>query len=169
MHNTDVKEKEGQLPIDFGHLAKPIPGALELLKTINDSGVPWAIVTSGTEPLLQGWLKVMDMARPSNVVTAENVENGKPDPACYQLGAKKIGVDGADKSSVVVFEDALSGIKAGKAAGYKVVALTTTHEIEDLKKAEPDWIVKDMNSVSLKNWDPKTKRGEIEIKGALVL
>lgn len=111
----------------------------------------------------------MNMARPTHVVTAESVANGKPDPSCYQLGAKKIGVDNAEKRSVLVFEDALSGIKAGKAAGYTVIALTTTHGIDDLKKAGPDYIIKDMTSVSLKHWDAKSGRGDIEIRNALIV
>lgn len=166
---TDVKEQEAALPKNFGHLAKAIPGALELIQAADNAKLPWAIVTSATEGLLQGWLKVMNMARPTHVVTAESVANGKPDPSCYQLGAKKIGVDNAEKRSVLVFEDALSGIKAGKAAGYTVIALTTTHEIDDLKKAGPDYIIKDMTSVSLKQWDAKSGRGDIEIRNALIV
>ena len=39
---------------------------------------PWAIVTSGTRPLLDGWLDVMQLAHPQRLVTAEDVQAGKP-------------------------------------------------------------------------------------------
>lgn len=49
-----------------------------------------------------------------------------------------------------MLEDAPSGIKAGKAAGFKVIALTTTHSLEKLQEAGADWIVEDLRSVSVK-------------------
>ena len=50
----------------------------------------------------------------------------------------------------MVLEDAPSGIKAGKAGGFKVVALTTTHSLEKLQAAGADWIVEDLRSIAVK-------------------
>ena len=82
------------------------------------------------------------------LVVAEDVEQGKPDPRCYVLGRKKLGLD--EGASIVVLEDAPSGIRAGKAAGFKVIALTTTHELGQLRDAGADWIVQDLRSVGVK-------------------
>lgn len=139
-----------------------------MLDEIERRGVPWSIVTSGTIPLVTGWLDVMKLAHPKNLVTAENVSIGKPDPACYQLGAKKLGLQRQEPSSIVVFEDAPAGVRAGKAAGFTVVALFTTHRLEQLVEAGADYIVQDMRSVSLKSWDQVTGHGELEIRDALV-
>jgi len=46
----------------------------------------------------------------------------------------------------IVFEDSISGILAGKSAGMTVVALTTTHTKEELRKA--DLIIKDYTEIS---------------------
>jgi glycerol 3-phosphatase-1 len=73
------------------------------------------------------------------------------------------------KPSVIVFEDAPAGVISGKAAGFRVVALATTHTIDQLVAAGPDWIVKDMTSVQLKAWDPTTGEAQIEISNALAL
>lgn len=48
---------------------------------------------------------------------------------------------------VLVIEDSPAGIRAGKAASCKVLGLATTHSIVEVKKANPDWIVKDLQSV----------------------
>ena len=69
---------EGLVPKQFGHDAVEIPGARDLLASLQAEEVPWAIVTSGTRPLIDGWLEVMRLARPKRLVTAEEVRQGKP-------------------------------------------------------------------------------------------
>jgi len=61
---------------------------------------------------------------PAVLVTAEDVASGKPDPACYVLGAQRLGVPVQD---CLVFEDASVGIRAGEAAGADVMVVTATH------------------------------------------
>jgi len=51
--------------------------------------------------------------------------------------------------NVLVLEDSPAGIKAGKAAGCKVVGLVTSHTAEQVLSAEPDWTVQDLESVRL--------------------
>jgi glycerol 3-phosphatase-1 len=124
-------------------------------------------VTSGTRPLVTGWLDVMKLAHPKNMVTAEDVEAGKPDPACYKLGFTKLNLQ-QDKPSIIVFEDAPAGVRAGKAAGFKVIAFATTHSLQQLMDAGADWILKDACSVSLKAWNKTTGEAHLDIVNALV-
>jgi len=126
-----------------------------------------AIVTSGSLPLVTGWLDVMKLAHPKHLVTAEDVKDGKPDPACYLLGCEKLGLE--CKRDCVVLEDAPAGVKAGKAAGFKVIGLATSHTIEQLREAKADWIVRDMQSVICKGYDKKSGKVEIVISGAVEL
>lgn len=109
----------------------------------------------------------MKLAHPKNLVTAEDVDNGKPDPACYLLGKKKLALP-KEQSSIIVFEDAPAGIRSGKAAGFTVIALHTTHTLGQLKEAGADFIVQDMRSVSLKSWTKATGEVKLEIVNALV-
>ncbi|KAF2198685.1 HAD-like protein [Delitschia confertaspora ATCC 74209] len=162
-----ISHNEGLVPKEFGQDAVEIPGSRDILTQLNRHGVPWAIVTSGTRPLVTGWLDVMQMAHPENLVTAEMVKQGKPDPEGYLMGHSKLNLS-HEKASIVVFEDAPAGVRAGKAAGFKVVALATTHSLEQLKESGADWIVRDMRSVSLKGWDQTTGEAQIEIVDALV-
>lgn len=74
---VDIAEKEGQIPIKYGADAVEIPGSRAFLEELEKQSIPWAIVTSGTRPLVTGWLGVMKLAHPKNLVTAEDVENGQ--------------------------------------------------------------------------------------------
>jgi glycerol-1-phosphatase len=160
----DVSKVESQLPREFGATAVEIPGARSLLHTLQDAGAHWGVVTSGTRGLITGWLEVLKLTQPPFLVVAEDVEKGKPDPQCYLLGRDRLGLGGT--TSVLVVEDAPSGIRAGKAAGFKVVGLNTTHAIQQVKDAGADWVVKDLRSISLKQVDDG-KGVTIEIRDAL--
>ncbi|KAH7414415.1 HAD-like domain-containing protein [Phaeosphaeria sp. MPI-PUGE-AT-0046c] len=162
-----ISHVEGLIPKEFGQDAVEIPGSRFLLEQLEEQGIPWCIVTSGTRPLVSGWLDVMTLAHPKNMVTAEDVQNGKPDPACYQLGEKLLALQ-QSKPSIIVFEDAPAGIRSGKAAGFTVVALHTTHKLEQLVEAGADYIVQDMRSVTLSSWDKTTGVVQLEIVNALV-
>ena len=99
-----------------------IPGAVEFLK-----GLPadqWALVTSAPKALALRRLQAAGIPVPAVWVTAEDVANGKPDPGCYLLGAKRLGISIED---CLVFEDATVGIRAGEAAGADVVVVTSAH------------------------------------------
>lgn len=162
-----ISHVEGLIPKEFGQDAVEIPGSRALLDSLEEQTVPWCIVTSGTRPLVSGWLDVMKLAHPKNLVTAEDVLNGKPDPACYLMGSKKLGLR-EKQPTIIVFEDAPAGVKSGKAAGFVVVGLYTTHTLEQLVEAGADYIVRDMRDVLLKAWDKTTGVGEVQITNALV-
>jgi glycerol 3-phosphatase-1 len=138
---------EGRLPVLYGADASEIPGARDLLRSVTEQHVPWAIVTSGTSPLVNGWLRVLKMPVPEHLVAAEDVQEGKPDPACYLMGKEKLGLQ--DAAQVLVLEDSPAGILAGKAAGCRVLAVVTSHTAEKIVAAKPDWIVKDLRSVRI--------------------
>lgn len=163
----DISELEGRIPKEHGADAIEIPGSREFLDKLEQNAIPWCIVTSGTRPLVTGWLDVLTLAHPKNLVTAEDVENGKPDPACYRLGRTKLALS-HQQPSIVVFEDAPAGVRSGKAAGFVVIALHTTHTLDQLREAGADFIVRDMRSVVLKGWDKSTGHAEIEVLDALV-
>lgn len=163
MLRSDIKQMEGRLPIKYGGDAVEIPGARDLLDSIQKDNIPWAIVTSGTTPLVAGWLNVLKLPLPEHLVVAEDVENGKPDPSCYLMGKEKLGLKGA--AAVLVLEDSPAGIKAGKDAGCKVLGVVTSHTVAQVLAAGPDYIVKDLRSVRIVG---KSHEGvELEILDAL--
>ncbi|KZF26289.1 glycerol-3-phosphate phosphatase 1 [Xylona heveae TC161] len=161
-----VAQVEAQIPKRFGRDAEMIPGARNLIALLNEAGASWAIVTSGTRPLVQGWLDVLRIAQPKHVVVAEDVENGKPDPACYRLGRARLGLSA--EAATLVIEDAPAGIRAGKAAGCQVVGLTTTHSAQQVREAGADWIIPDLRSITFLGQDKDTGDLHLEIKHFLL-
>lgn len=153
------------IPKEFGHDAVEVLGARKLLSSLDQCEAPWAIVTSGTRALADGWIQVMKLAHPKHMIVAEDVDNGKPDPACYFLGRERLGLGGEDE--VLVIEDAPSGIKAGKAAGFRVAGLVTTHSINQVREAGADWIIQDLRSLAFKQYTNGSI--EIEIKDGLIM
>jgi sugar-phosphatase len=99
-----------------------IPGAVDFLKRLPED--QWALVTSAPKALAVRRLQAAGITPPAVLVTAEDVAIGKPNPACYVLGAQRLGVPVQD---CLVFEDAGVGIRAGEAAGADVMVVTATH------------------------------------------
>lgn len=77
----------------------------------------WAIVTSATRDLARVRLRAADLPLPRVLITAEDVERGKPDPQGFLKAATMLGVAIGD---CLVFEDSPAGVAAAKAAGAHV-------------------------------------------------
>lgn len=84
----------------------------------------WAIVTSSPRRLALRRLAAAGLPVPAVLVTAEDVERGKPAPDCFLLAAERLGQRIDD---CLVFEDAPAGIQAAEAAGAAVAVVTVTH------------------------------------------
>lgn len=110
----------------------PIDGSPTMMASIPTR----AIVTSATGRILSARLAASGLDRPDVVVTADDVEHGKPNPEAFLSAAKRLGVAASD---CVVFEDAPAGIEAARAAGCSVVAITGSHN--DIELARADVIV----------------------------
>jgi sugar-phosphatase len=122
----------------------PLPGALELLQALPQDR--WAIATSCTRRLAEVRIRAAGLPIPKHLITSTDVQRGKPDPEPYIKAAKILGLPPAD---CIVVEDAPAGIRAGKAAGARVLALRTTAPDAELTQAGADWIVNDLASLRL--------------------
>ena len=118
---------------------RPVPGAVAFLSCLPEHAR--AIVTSCSRALAVERLSAAGVPVPALLVTSDDVVHGKPSPEGYRLGARRLGVD---PGSCLVFEDAPPGIAAGRAAGCRVVGLTTTHPAQELKA---DFVIPDFTGV----------------------
>jgi mannitol-1-/sugar-/sorbitol-6-phosphatase len=107
-----------------------LPGAAELLAAAPPEAL--AVVTSCGHELAAARLRAAGLPEPAILVTADAVRRGKPAPDAYLVAAQALG---ADPSGCVVIEDAPAGIRAGRAAGMTVWAVTTTHSADELTDA----------------------------------
>ncbi len=108
-----------------------LPGARDILRAL--SGAPWAVVTSGGRELARRRLAHVGLPIPALLIAAEDVRVGKPAPDGYRQAAHVFGVS---PSECVVIEDAPAGIRAGRAAGARVLALHTTFPASALGEAD---------------------------------
>lgn len=120
-----------------------LPGAGQLLKSLPPER--WTIATSCTRALAEVRLRASGLPIPKTMVTSSDVKIGKPDPEPYLKAAAKLGIAASD---CIVVEDAAAGVRAGKAAGARVIAFLTTMLRCDLESAGADWIVQSCADIS---------------------
>jgi HAD superfamily hydrolase (TIGR01509 family) len=111
------------------------PGAVELIQKCRAAGIPCAVASSADRIKIEANLNKIGLPPDTwqAIVTAEDVEKRKPDPAIFLMAAKRLGVIPA-KCTVV--EDAVNGIAAAKAAGMRCVAVASTFPAGLLAQAD---------------------------------
>jgi len=127
---AEARLLEDSEAVDFDGVAT-LPGAVRLLETLPPGS--WTVVTSGTRALATGRLTHGGLPIPEQLITADDVERGKPDPDPYLAGAAALSIAPAE---CLVIEDAPAGIEAGNAAGMTVLGLATTFEVIELAAAD---------------------------------
>ena len=122
-HEKEIRRAidEFELDMDYPYIA----GAREFLCALREAGVPRAVVTSSNRAKMENVYRVHPEFRTlfDRVFTADDITRSKPAPDCYVNAAHCMSVEPAE---CVVFEDSLNGLKAARAAGTYVVALTTS-------------------------------------------
>lgn len=123
---------------------KPVDGLLTFLEAMQTSNVPMVVGTSApyenADFILSG-LHIQEYF--AAVLSSADVTIGKPHPDIYLKAAKAINLDPAN---CVVLEDSLAGVQAGKAAGAKVIGITTTHTENELSNC--DLVIHDFKNLS---------------------
>lgn len=100
----------------------PITGADTFVQRVAAIGIKVGVVTSATREEAHLSLEAIGLATVVlSVVSAEDVERGKPSPEGYLLGVEKLGVD---PDGCVAYEDAEPGVRAARAAGLFVVGVS---------------------------------------------
>jgi sugar-phosphatase len=133
-----------QAEIDDLEGVVPLPGAMEFLTSLPPDR--WTIVTSCTRPLAEVRIRAAGLPVPKVIVTSNDITNGKPHPEPYLKGASILGYPPAD---CVVCEDVPAGIRAGKSAGMRVIAMRTTAMETELRGAGADWVIDDCAQAKL--------------------
>lgn len=111
-----------------------LPGVREFLERLERAGIACAIASSTHRENIETSLGILGFRRHFRaLVTAEDVNRGKPDPEVFLKAASALGFAPA---RCVVFEDAPVGIEAALAGGMRVVGVATTHGPETLAGAD---------------------------------
>ena len=139
----------------FGEIARnnlfPLPGAKDFIKRCREKGLRLALATSADRVKMIINLEETGLVPETfnAIITGEDVLHKKPAPDIYIKAAEALGLD---PSECLVVEDAVSGVRSGKAAGCKCLAVTTSFRAEDLYEA--DWVFANLAEVNeeVLNW-----------------
>ena len=141
---------EAQMSYDY------IDGFERLIADLRQHGVRTAVVTSSNQPKMEsvyrhqpGFRSLFDA-----ILTSEDFQQSKPHPDCYLRAAQRLG---AQINECVVFEDSFNGLRSGRAAGMKVVGLSTTNPVEAITPLS-DLQISDYSSMTYETLSELIKR-----------
>lgn len=117
METAVVRRVAEQLRLECAAL----PGAIDTVAACAARGWRIALASNSPGELCHLVIERLGLARHFDaVVSVDDVEFGKPDPAIYLLAAERLGVKPAE---CLAFEDSPTGARAARAAGMRVVAI----------------------------------------------
>lgn len=113
---------------------RPLPGAVEVLRYLTKSGIPWAIATSGRMGSAKYNLDALgvDPAQAA-VITRDDVRHAKPDPDLFLAAAARLGVD--IESAVIVGDSIWDMLAARRARGLGVGLLSGGYGEDELERS----------------------------------
>lgn len=149
MENREVERRE----IEDLEGVIPLPGTAALLEALPPEC--WTIVTSCTRVLAEVRLRAAGLPVPARFITSTDVVNGKPHPEPFLKAARLLGIE---PRNCIVVEDAPAGIRAGKAAGARVIGFPSTLPEADLREAGADWIVQNCAAITIQRSGAKSPR-----------
>lgn len=135
----EANNRINQLELDLAHETIPLPGAADLLASLKPGF--WTVCTSANPHLGRARLSAAGLPVPEQLVTAWDVERGKPHPDPYLLGAQRLGFDISD---CVIFEDAPAGVEAGIEAGAGLIIGVSRHALA----SNADIVVNDLTGIT---------------------
>jgi beta-phosphoglucomutase len=120
---------------------------LTIIEELEANGFKLAVGSSGPRENVELLVNSLNLLEKFSVlITAAEIENGKPAPDVFLSAAEKVNVK---PENCIVVEDAPVGIEAARRAEMKSIALTTTHNEKELLDA--DLIVKDLSYIDIKD------------------
>ncbi len=126
-----VTEKENIYQELYTPHITPVNGLIELLTELKAAGIKLAIASSASVHDIDFVLKHIHVKHFFDVIVdGSQVDKGKPNPDIFLKAAAYLEVS---PENCIVFEDSVAGIKAGNAAGMKVVGIATGNIAEKLQ------------------------------------
>lgn len=142
---TYAEEKEKVFREMFKDHLKAVDGLPSFLEKLKNAGIKMVVATSAPKVNADFILRGLQITSYfDTVLDSSHVDKGKPEPEVYLRASKAIDMA---PENCVVFEDSLSGVKAGKRAGCKVVGITTTHSPKELTSC--DLVIHDFTKLEL--------------------
>jgi HAD superfamily hydrolase (TIGR01509 family) len=121
------------------HQLEPVPGVLELLERLMRHRMALAVATSASEIRTFATIERLGLGGCFDaVVTASDVEQGKPDPAVYRLACERLAIS---PKFALAFDDARAGVQAAKSSGMRCIGVASNGLSEQLLLAGAEAVV----------------------------
>ncbi len=145
----DVNKLTERAKMIFKGLTKHVrlmPGFLDLIKTVIKNNFKTALASSSPRDYIEEISSMLDIEKYFDVIIAgDEVKNRKPNPECYLLTAKKLGLK---PEECLVIEDSVPGVIAAKEAGMKCIAKPNPY-VKDGDFSRADMIVNSLEEIDL--------------------
>ena len=112
---------------------RPLPGAVELLRSLTEWRVPWAVATSGSMETAGATLRTLGVPEDVPVITRDVVRRAKPDPDLFLAAAKRLGVD--PRNAMVVGDSVWDMLAARRAGALGIGLLSGGYGRDELERA----------------------------------
>jgi HAD superfamily hydrolase (TIGR01509 family) len=130
------------------HHIRPLPGVMAFLEKLRQSGARLAIATSASEIRTASTIERLGLGGYFEaVITASDVQQGKPHPAVYQLACERLETV---PSASMAFDDAPAGVQAATSAGMRCIGVAQDERCEVLLRAGAEDVIADFASTKLK-------------------
>lgn len=140
-----AEEKEARYRELYAPELRLLAGADALLQQLAQHGVAVAIASAAPRKNRDFVLNGLGLAsRMGAIVGAEEVTRGKPAPDLFLEAARRLG---CEPSATLVFEDAVLGVQAGRAAGMTVCGVTTSEPRAALEEAGAHFTIADFTQI----------------------
>ena len=114
--------------------AAPLPGSMELMRSLHEAGYLQALASSAPIENIQLISEVLGLERYlTALVSGETVPHGKPAPDIFLKAAQQLHIE---PSRSLVIEDAVAGVEAAHAADMRCIAVAGNRDLPGLRKAE---------------------------------
>ena len=132
--DTQVARMRGNTPT--------MPGAMELVRELQSHGIKTALVSASPRNIVDAVLDNVGHDLFPFSISADDVQNTKPDPEGY---LKAASMSGSEISNCLVFEDSLTGMNAAIASGAYLIGVPHLVTIEESERVR---VIKSLEQIS---------------------
>ena len=127
--------------------AKPMPGVREIISLLSAAKYELAVASSSPMQLIRTALEKFGIIEFFSVLhSADEEDEGKPNPAVYLTTMSRLGVD---PIHCIAFEDSVPGVRAAKSAGARVIAVPDPADLSDPRFTDADVVLSSLTEFSL--------------------
>ncbi|HEX7895294.1 MAG TPA: HAD family phosphatase [Terriglobales bacterium] len=137
---------------DLEHSIQPGPGVMAFLSKVEQMGLSCAVATSASEIRTASTIERLGLSAYFDaIITAADVNLGKPHPQVYRLACERLGV--APKQALA-FDDAPAGVLSARSAGLRCIGVTSNGGSQKLLAAGAETVISGFTDLSMESFLP---------------